>query len=516
MRIIPQQPYETNSRAEYRVFNKLKELPLSNNKYIAFHSLNLTKHAYKRFGEADFVIICEYGLFVLEVKGGGISCENGIWHSTNKQGKHKISNPFKQAESAMHAINKAIKDEFPQFANIPLGYGVIFPDCEFKIHSSEWDKSIICDNGKFKNFESFFEKIFNYWQNKKANNRILEGSEIKEIASYLRPGFEIVESLYNQLNAIEPMMIRLTEEQYQYLDVVASNDRVLCYGGAGTGKTFLAAELSRRIARDSQKVLIVCKSNWLKQYLNSKITNEFVIVSTIDSAKLDMKRAGFSQCNTLIVDEGQDLFNLDDIEILDELIIGGLEKGRWYIFHDSNNQSGLFVQVDEEVLELLESYHPAKVPLTINCRNTNPILKYIENQLEVDMGRKDDENGPKVTEKFENKDGAGLLEEELNKLLSEDIPRPNITILSPFIYEDAGVSLLPKKLQNRISNLDSYSINSFPDKDISFAQIKNFKGLENEVIIIIDLPKEVKKEDRALYYVAMSRARSLLSIIWKG
>jgi len=47
-------------------------------------------------------------------------------------------------------------------------------------------------------------------------------------------------------------------------------------------------------------------------------------------------------------------------------------------------------------------------------------------------------------------------------------------------------------------------------------QLENFKGLENEVIILIDLPKPDKniKKDKALYYVAMSRAKGLLNIIY--
>ena len=83
-----------------------------------------------------------------------------------------------------------------------------------------------------------------------------------------------------------------------------------------------------------------------------------------------MRRSGIDQYNVLIVDEGQDLFDFDDIDILDEVLEGGLAEGEWYIFHDVNNQSGLFVETKAEILELLESYTPAKIPLTTNCRNS--------------------------------------------------------------------------------------------------------------------------------------------------
>lgn len=111
MQIIPATPYNTESRAEYRVFDKLREAFAHDAKYVAFHSLNLTKHKSKRFGEADFVVVCEYGLFVFEVKGGRISSQDGLWFSIDKNNvKHTIQNPFRQAEGALHAIKQEIID----------------------------------------------------------------------------------------------------------------------------------------------------------------------------------------------------------------------------------------------------------------------------------------------------------------------------------------------------------------------------------------------------------------------
>lgn len=512
MKIIPHQPYDTNSTAEYRVFDKLKESFVNSNEYVAFHSLNLTRHQYKRFGEADFVIICKYGLFVFEVKGGGISCNDGVWHTVNKhQEKYQIQNPFTQAEDALHSINKSIR-ESPKFNNlsVPIGYGVIFPDVQWVEKSAEWDKLTICDNSKFKNFESFLSKFFKYWHSKKVNIGTLSPDKIKEIVHYLRPNFETIETLYNELDKSKQMAIELTEDQYKYLDIVASNKRVLCSGGAGTGKTFLAAELARRIARKDKKVIVICKSIWLKQYLASKIINEFVAISTIGSVKMDMNRAGIKQYDVLIVDEGQDIFNLEDIDLLDGILVSKIEKGEWYIFHDSNNQ--VLDKIDREVLDLLQSYSPANIPLTINCRNTNPILQYIENLLAVDMGKKEIENGPKVIESFGNQEKSVRLEKELKNLLKKGVNRSNITILSPKKYVNSSIYSLSQKWQQEITLLDDYSIRTFPTKNISYAHIRDFKGLENEVIILVDISK--KAINTSLYYVAMSRAKGLLVLIW--
>lgn len=512
MKIIPHQPYKTNSSAEYRVFDKLKESFINDNQYIAFHSLNLTKHKTKRFGEADFVIICKYGLFVFEVKGGGISCEQGAWSTIDRhQEKHKIQNPFMQAETAMHAIHKEIKESH-QFDNvhISIGYGVIFPDIKWSEVSSEWDKLTICDSQKFKIFESFLNIFFKYWHNKKANNSLLSVEQIKLIAQYLRPNFETIISISSQLHQQAEISLQLTKDQYRYLDIVASNKRVLCSGGAGTGKTFLAAELARRMAREDKKVVVVCKSEWLKQYLATKIINEFVTISTIDSAKVDMKRLNIEKYDVLIVDEGQDLFTLNAIIKLNELIKGELQNGEWYIFHDINNQ--VLDAIDENALDFLEDIHHTKIPLTTNCRNTNPILEYIEKSLNVNMGKKDKAlvNGPKVVEVFiQSKEGV---EKEIKKLLADGVLMSDITILSPLNYANSSVQNLSKNMQNKITELDSHSIQNFPPKNISFAKINEFKGLENEVIIVIDMLKPT--DNNSLHYVSMSRAKGLLVLIW--
>ena len=519
MQIIPSSPYNNNSKAELRVFDKLRESFVNNPMYLAFHSLNLTTHAKKRFGEADFVILCEYGLFVLEVKGGRVSSRGGQWYTINRNNEeYRLKeSPFCQAEGALHAIDKKIKDSSKFLRlTLPIGFGVVFPDVEFNQQGSEWDLHTVCDVKKMRNFESWLRNFFEYWHSKNGNGKKLTKEDIATLKQYLRPEFEVVEPLHVRLSQIEDIAVKLTEDQYKYLDIVTANSRVLCSGGAGTGKTFLAAELARRMAREDKNIALVCKSNWLRRYLETRIQNEFVILSTIDSIKVDMRRSGIDLYDILIVDEGQDLFDFEDIEVLDGIIDGGLEKGEWYIFHDVNNQAGLFIDTKTEILELLESYTPAKIPLVTNCRNSEPILKKVQDSLHLDMGNKGTGMGPKVHESFDTENNGSVLKEEINNILKGGVAPGSITILSPRSYEESSISLLPEKMKKNIVKLDDYSVRSFPIPEISFSEIKNFKGLENEVIIVIDLvkPENLEKNDKVEHYVAMSRARALLSVVW--
>lgn len=267
---------------------------------------------------------------------------------------------------------------------------------------------------------------------------------------------------------------------------------------------------------EDKNIVLVCKSNWLRRYLETRIQNEFVTISTIENVKVDMRRSGIEIYDMLIVDEGQDLFDFDDIEILDEILDGGIENGEWYIFHDVNNQAGLFIDIKTEILELLESYNPAKIPLVTNCRNSEPILKKVQDSLSLDMGNKGTGMGPEVHELFDERNDGNMLKNEIKNMLKSGVTSSSITILSPLSYEKSSVSLLPDNIKNNIIKLDDYSVRSFPLPEISFSEIKNFKGLENEVIIVVDLinPDRMIDNNKVEHYVAMSRARALLSVIW--
>jgi len=520
MKLIPDRPFDTNSYAERKVFDVLKECFISENTFTAFHSFNLTAHDKKRVGEADFLILCKYGLFVLEVKGGRISYENGRWFTENSRDKFPIQDPFKQANGAMFAIEKKIKSN-AKFSSlkIPIGYGVLFPDSAWDQQGAEWDRATICDAKNLRNLERWLKGVLKYWNNKPNNDFVLSADTLKELKVFLRPDFELAELLYDKMLITEELSVKMTEDQYMYVDIAMENERVLCAGGAGTGKTFLAAELARRKGREDKEVLFVCKSSWLKNYLSTRIVSDNVTIVTISGVSQALRRAGLESFGVLIVDEGQDLFNFDDIEILENCLTGGLEKGEWYIFHDVNNQSDLLSESNLEVLDYLKSLNnPAKLTLKTNCRNTLHILTKVQDSLHLDMGNNGTGDGPGVFEVALPKEQViTVLTDKLNELSKHDVLPSAITILSALPFCQSVVSLLPPKIRSSILELDDYSVRNFPTNSITFSEIKNFKGLENEVILLVDLPlpSSLKSTDnKALHYVGMSRARGLLCVFW--
>jgi len=334
MRMIPSQPLATDSKLEPQVFDQLRSAFSGGDKngWFAMHSLNLPRHEYKRFGEIDFVVCGAEGLFVLEVKGGRVSCHDGIWETTNRYGEtdRLKESPFSQANSALHGLLKKLPDTISKA--FVVGYGVVMPGVERLPDSAEWDRAVLADGRDFRQFEKWLERFIRHWRAKGANKPAASPSQLKALQQFLRPDFEAVVPLHVSVHDIEARIVRLTEDQLRWVDAIEVNPRVICSGGAGTGKTMLALELARRWCAAGMKTVLACHSPWLKRYLE-RHSVPGLTVSLADSIHVTARRAGIDKFDALIVDEGQDILNMDALDMLDSFLSAGISEGRWCFFH---------------------------------------------------------------------------------------------------------------------------------------------------------------------------------------
>ena len=523
MRMIPAVPFKTKSSGERKVFDWLRLI--DDDSLTAFHSVLTTKQEKKRFGEIDFLIVGPVGIFILEVKSGGVRVDKGNWYY-GKESKPNREGPFKQADAAFHGTLNDLKEHFglELIKQFPQGYGVITPDCNLK-ESFEWDQKTYAGTKSCYHFDQWLLVFFNHWKTKHiklyGKSHEASASDVERLVNYIRPEFDVMLPLYSTISDVHDEIISLTKSQMLFADSVEVSPRTLCSGSAGTGKTLLAQEVAKRWSLDNKQVLFICYSPWLKNFLETNINLPNVLVTTMNALPTVAKRFGVEQFDALIVDEGQDLLQFDTlVEKIEPWLAGGFESGQWCFFYDQNNQANLFKPAEQSAIKFLKDYAPTPIPLRKNCRNTKNILDRIKADLGADMAISGDIIGPNVESVIVNskQDSAEKLTQIINDLVNEaGMNWGEITILSPKPISESSIQFLDKKVKRHLVDLDEHSMRTFPPEKMSYAEISNFKGMENECIILVDisdLNKLEKTENLAQYYVAMSRAKVFLRIVY--
>lgn len=547
---------DTTSTAEKRLFEMLALLDLGDD-YRCLHSVDLPSHDYKVCGEIDFIVASRRGVYILEVKGGRVSCQNGIWIFVDKydNANRKSEGPFHQARSAMFALEKRLRERpEPILLNdLVLGFGVILADVKFDLNGMEWDPAVLLDSRAFSinGLQAYLKGLEKYWHSKVHKPSAGSDAAVAGLVRALRPDFERFPPLHVQVNLVEARLTALTDSQYERLEIVEENDRIIVSGGAGTGKTFLAVNLAQRNAWKGKRVLFTCFSQALAAFVASKSTSPKVdVVAITDLMKTIIRRAGLGplenanpsrpddpwiketllpafakaaaalpaeeKYDVLILDEAQDVLSLDYILAFGSLLKGGLEKGVWRIFLDPLNQSVLWGKMDTEAIGLLHSFGATTASLKVNCRNTDEIVLQTKLLTGADMGTRSVGPGPAVEQVYYANpvEAAALLEQQLEKLVDKNEVDPSeITILSPKPFSASCASLLSDRWRKRAAQSALTSTGPYPDKGFFFSTIAGFKGLENRYIFLVDVDDvDSDPQAQALLYVGMSRARARLWI----
>ncbi len=531
----------------------------------------------KPYGEIDFVVIIPgEGIICIEVKDGTIIREdNGRWSRyKNDKEKYRVKNPFAQAKDSTLALEKKIREEFGDSgeSKCPIGRMVIFNEVRCPPRNTEFRRweVIDCDDlSGNRLISSFIKKAIKEWRQILKKPVFLTPSEAKNIRNFLRRGSTVKKNRW--IKKSEDELLRLTKNQYFVLDGLKKTSRWLIEGAAGTGKTVLAVESACRASREGKKVLLVCYNRLLAQSLETwtekhsnitvgtfhKVLKDLIEKSSFKERfiserkspeaeefydKMDRDKIYYDktyieygqlaldkeeigpQFDLIVMDEGQDLiFRNGVLDVINAALHGGLSNGSWLIFGDFTRQNiyntnGKSDTSDKSVASVLKSCgegldFSGPYELPVNCRNTKRIAEATYRLSEFDgppcMDGKED--GLEVEYKYWNGYDhlAELLGGRINGLLQEDISLEDIVIL------------FPARLKDRLE-IPGFSLEDFPGnlhsgkrrKVVKCSSIKSFKGLESTaIILVVGMEEMFGDNSQSLFYVAMSRARSLLVVM---
>lgn len=542
--IPPYMGEEIKSNAEKKIYDVLQDLELKN-AYV-LHSLGLPRHYSKSYGEIDFVVVCDRGIACLEIKGGRVERREGAWVFTDRYGVEHVKSegPFEQVKGNMFSLQGELRERFkanPHIKNVLVACGVMFPDIEFKASSEEIISDIVYDV-RTDNITVYLKSVFEYWrQRQRREPGRLSPSDMEEIVDFLRGDFIFVPGLGERLDSIERHLVRLTKEQANIMEALSQNNRLLIEGSAGTGKTLLAINFAKKQAEDGKKVLYLAFNKNLIHHAKSsvryvknlKIINihalfgEFVDIDEQLMLKDDKKyfeeilpelfleyictldKEGLAaiQYDVLVIDEGQDILKPKFLELIDSLLKGGLEKGKWVVFYDANQN--IYNPEYESGMNFLSKYSAMKFKLFVNCRNTIQIGQYSSDISGIAIEAYIRENGEDVKKisYVDEKNFKKQIKKVLNELKMEKIQNSDILFLSP------------KKYRNSLLCQAEIAVNELNDDFDSnldlpiYATIQGFKGLDSKIVILIDIEK-IRKENFSTYsYIAATRARTLLYVV---
>lgn len=542
--IPPYMGEEIKSNAERKMYDVLQEMDLKN-AYV-LHSLGLPRHRSKIYGEIDFVVVCERGVACLEIKGGRVECRDGQWTFIDRYGteRQKPEGPFAQVTGNMFSLRDVLKKHFdrnPHMKNLLMASGVVFPDITFYSDSQEIIPEIVYDRST-EDISSYMNAVFDYWQARQHREPSkLSPSDIREIVQFLRADFCFIPSLNDRLEQVEKHLVRLTAEQAQLMDALGMNDHLIVEGGAGTGKTLLAAEYARKQVEQGRKVLYLTYNKNLAHHVVHalpetdllKVVNihalfgEYVPVDVPmmkenpqryfaeilpevfydHISNLEQESLDKLQYDLLVMDEGQDILKPIYLYSLDCLLKGGLEKGRWVVFYDE--KQNIYNPEYQDGMDILQSYAHTSFRLFVNCRNTVQIGTYSAKASGVAFGGFLRENGEEVgrISYADDHDFAGKIKELLKTLRGGGVSMGDVTFLSPKRYQNSKLS----KAGVAVNELKDGFV---PDeKRPVYATIQGFKGLDAKVVILCDVDALRREKFSQYMYIAGTRARTLLYIV---
>lgn len=517
MRMVPARPVEsTASRAELRLFDILSRL--QDDTSVALHSLRLPVHASKRSTEADFVIVGPGGVLVLEVKGGRILRRSGEWVFVDRNDNESISyeGPFAQAEGAMHSLRRRLAELLGDEAlhGVIFGFAVVTPDCSIPTSDVEWEPEVYLDGqcvGSPAALEKGLERARAHWREKLDPRSVpLSRDAVGRIVAACRPDFEAVRSLAVSIAGANEEIFRLTERQLAALDHVADWDRVIIEGPAGTGKTVVGVEAARRSNELGRRTLLTVRSPVLAASLRSALPKDVIVAPhrALGSVR--------DRVEALVCDEAQDIMTESDLVVLDSLLEGGVEAGVWTLLADPAGQRSVLGGFDEDVYALIRSYAEGRpLGLNRNIRNTRAVVDETKLITGIKGARSAVESPGRLRTHFvaTPEEEAAVIRATVRELRRESVEDSSVTLLTP---SGTGRFLdhLPREFRQAVVTVGVGSAMSWPARGISLASIADFKGMENDVIIVCDLWDIDLSRDSTVLYAAMTRPRVELHTVW--
>lgn len=549
---------------EIDIYRKLwNDLNKSEIEWDVWHDLKLPEHSdnfnyYKKTSsQIDFLILCKYGLLVLEVKGGAISTkDNTFFYGKNCETPIK-QNPFKQAEGYKYTLKDNILNNLN---GCFFCEATAFPHVDYPFESKLIDDKLLWTSFIEKDYDGSIEKfllsVFEYSKNKHKkhfrNYNEISPKEYVTIKKILSP----IIGDRNQINTINTLEW-LGIQNIEILDGLYKNSRIMIEGPPGCGKTTIAKAFIDK--QHNKNGIYLCWNNLLMHYTKSLLTERqlssnievttffrffqkhnptldfkklssmsedefyYMVKGTIQRLEINDKLKPY---DFIIIDEAQDLFDRG-LDLFINKFSGfngqGLMNGNSLVLFDIDQSYSSSGRNVSEIADLLTEYYSHFKINEVKRSAQNPDIRKLASEiLEY----------PEILEEdnFEDKFPNILIKrhktlQDIKSHIVKNILTPIRETDSSLVGKDCVLLIESVFLRGNyngeedlrelliikdVEELNEQNISDTSNK-LRYSSILKFKGLEKKnIFLVISKPSELNKYEM---FVGITRAILNLEII---